>query len=577
MGTVLIVDDERLMRDLLQDLLTRHGHQVLTAESGPAALELFQAHRPRVTLLDLNMPGMDGLTVLKRLRAIDGHAAVVVLTGGGTEQLENQARQLGVTDFLKKGFSPEVILASLQRLLQTPAQLLPTSVRSAHPGAPASQSLLVVEDEANSRELIAQFLTKKGYRVRTAADGAQAFRAVQEEPPQLIVLDLYMPEMNGVEVLRRLRAQGFRGNIIVLTGSQDEDLLRQALELGSVDVLNKPVEVERLGLAIDIGLALTDSAPSEQAKPVPTQAQPVSRGAEQPVTVLLVEDEAQLARLVSDTLTAQGYDVVVARDGDAAFRIFRERGESIDILLTDVMLPHINGLDLTTLVQGQWPHTKIILCSGQLSSAELANTGMAFLPKPFTADDLLETLGTLLPRPSPRQGQVIRPQEPHANVDSGQRTGTGERPGAPRPTQSQMPQPSATRASGNKQPSVLVIDDDVDISTVLREFLRRQGYSVRFAATGGEALVLLQKAAPDLLIMDLSMPGLNGVDTLRRLRSAHPNGLPYGVIVMTGSMGDKLFDEAKALGGLEILPKPLDPMLLEAAIKVQLERRRGGT
>jgi CheY-like chemotaxis protein len=577
MGTVLVVDDERLMRDLLQALLARHGHQVVTAESGPAALELFQAHRPQVTLLDLNMPGMDGLTVLRRLRAIDAHAAVVVLTGGGTEQLENQARQLGVTDFLKKGFSPEVILASLQRLLQTPEQPLPTSVRPAGPGA-ATSSLLVVEDEANSRDLMAQFLTSKGYRVRTAADGAQALVAVQEEPPQLIVLDLHMPVMNGVEVMRRLKAQGFGGSIIVLTASRDEDLLRQALELGSVDVLGKPVEVERLGLAIDIGLVLSDAVRSESAKPEPakslaTHAHPVNRDPGQSVTVLLVEDEDQLARLVSDTLTAQGYHVVVARDGDAAFRLFRERGEAIDVLLTDVMLPHINGLDLTTLVQGQWPNTKIILCSGQLSGAELANTGMAFLLKPFTADELLEALGSLLPKPSPRQGQVLRPQEPPVSVGSGHRTDTGNKPIAARTMQGQMPQPSATATSRNKQPSVLVIDDDVDISTVLREFLRRQGYSIRFAATGGEALVLLQKATPDLVIMDLSMPGMNGVEMLQRLKATHPNGLPYGVIIVTGNMGDALFREAQALGVGKILSKPLDPTQLEDAMKAHLRRR----
>jgi two-component system cell cycle sensor histidine kinase/response regulator CckA len=116
--------------------------------------------------------------------------------------------------------------------------------------------------------------------------------------------------------------------------------------------------------------------------------------------VLVAEDDEQLAKLISDTLRAKGYRVLVAKDGEAAFRLILTRGKEIDVLLTDVMLPRISGLDLTTLVQGQSPHTKIIICSGQLSSAELATTGMTFLPKPFTVDQLLETLDRLLPRPS---------------------------------------------------------------------------------------------------------------------------------------------------------------------------------
>lgn len=121
MAKILVVDDERLMCDLLREALNAHGHEVLTATGGREALALFQRHRPNVTLLDLRMPGTDGIDVLKQIRAMSPSAAVMVLTGGDNAQAECQARALGVTDFLKKGQSFDVVLDAMARSLPMPS------------------------------------------------------------------------------------------------------------------------------------------------------------------------------------------------------------------------------------------------------------------------------------------------------------------------------------------------------------------------------------------------------------------------------------------------------------------------
>jgi two-component system cell cycle sensor histidine kinase/response regulator CckA len=118
------------------------------------------------------------------------------------------------------------------------------------------------------------------------------------------------------------------------------------------------------------------------------------------LTVLIVEDEPNLAKVISLALQTKGYEVLLAGDGEAALRLLRERGETIDVLLTDVMLPHVTGLDLITLTQGQWPRIKIIICSGQLSPAELAHTGVVFLGKPFTMLQLYAALEQVLSSPT---------------------------------------------------------------------------------------------------------------------------------------------------------------------------------
>lgn len=261
MATILVIDDERMICDLLQTALNRHGHEVLTACSGSEGIELFRQRRPRVTLLDLHMPEMNGIEVLKHIRAIDPKPSVVMLTGGGTDDLENLARQLGVTDFLRKGLSLDVVVRITERILEQPAKATQTPLpsagkASAPPGTLAAESILVVDDEPMILDLISQFLTLRGYRVRVAQDGPTALALVAQERPHLIVSDIYMPGMNGLELLRELRAKEYTGGFLALTSSQDEKVLQDALDLGSVDVMGKPVELERLELAVQLGCAL---------------------------------------------------------------------------------------------------------------------------------------------------------------------------------------------------------------------------------------------------------------------------------------------------------------------------------
>lgn len=266
MSTILVVDDERLMCDLLGSVLGRHGHEVLTALNGRDGLELFKTHRPRFTLLDLRMPEMNGIEVLKQIRAIDPQAAVMILTAWGSDALEQQARQLGVVDFLSKRLSLEVLVEAMERTLQQSAQAASPAQAAAPAGAPQAalaaaddgEFILVVDDEPQIRDLLKRFLSLRGYKVRVAADGQQALTMVEQEAPQLIVLDVYMPGINGIEVLRRLRGRKFTGGVILLTGSQDDKLLQEALDLGSVDVMGKPVDLERLALAIQVGYILTE-------------------------------------------------------------------------------------------------------------------------------------------------------------------------------------------------------------------------------------------------------------------------------------------------------------------------------
>src|SRR5882724_9036787 len=120
MSKILVIDDEPGIRDLLDILLRRKGYDVIVAESGQKGLECFRRERPDVLVLDLKMPGMDGLTVLQQVRSLDPKTPVIILTGAGTAETEQRVRALGVTEYVEKEFSLHLLGDALKRLLKTP-------------------------------------------------------------------------------------------------------------------------------------------------------------------------------------------------------------------------------------------------------------------------------------------------------------------------------------------------------------------------------------------------------------------------------------------------------------------------
>ena len=253
---ILLVDDDQINCDLLQNVFTRHGYVVMSATSGVEGLNLFRTHAPRITILDLRMPGMDGLTLLKEIRAIDPHAPVIVLGGGATETQENQARALRVTDFIRKGLSLDILVEAVHRIALLPNQ--PAAVPVSSSGGPATQpiyeSVLIVDDDPLVCDLLVQFLRLRGYRVVGVNDGIDALNFVDDTPPDVILLDLIMPGMSGVEALRMLREKEYQGGIILMTGSHNEELLEEAWALSPQEVLVKPIDLDRLLTTIQLVL-----------------------------------------------------------------------------------------------------------------------------------------------------------------------------------------------------------------------------------------------------------------------------------------------------------------------------------
>ena len=265
MATILVIESEQMTSELLRSMLAGQNHEVLVAKSGVEGLRLFEERRPRFTLLDFEMPGMDGLHVLAEIRKTDPFAAVIMLDGGVSDAQKVAAWKLGALDFTKKNLPLTALSNALERaMLRSPRatddawqRFQQSRARSAQaPVTPRVESIMIVDDEPSICTVISEYFTKRGYRVLAAENGLKALSMVKLEAPKLIIIDINMPIMDGLSLVRELRANNYMGGILGLTGLLEGDKLQELLDLGAFDVMQKPVNMERMELAINLGCVL---------------------------------------------------------------------------------------------------------------------------------------------------------------------------------------------------------------------------------------------------------------------------------------------------------------------------------
>jgi len=254
----------------------------------------------------------------------------------------------------------------------------------------APRVVVVVEDDADLRELYAEYLESEGFSVARAANGLEALHQIQRVRPMSVVLDLLTPRLGGLEALRRIKAFDPVIRVVVVTGAEDPDLPRHALALGASAVLKKPVAGETL-LSV-----LTEDSPSGS----PVSDLPKAVTAATPTTpapagrVLLVDDEAEVRELLEDYLVPKGYLVRSVADGAAALRQVID--EAPDVVLLDVDMPRLGGLEALIAIRGIAHEVKVIMISGKasLETAKLALAYGAFdyIAKPFDLDHLSEVV-----------------------------------------------------------------------------------------------------------------------------------------------------------------------------------------
>lgn len=251
MKNILIVEDEFSIRESLQSWLGDLGYQVEVAREGEEALKRIAEKDFDVLILDLRLPGKDGLQVLKEARAKKPKLPGIIITAYPTVEKAVEAMKGGAVDFLPK----PIDLSYLEKLVQekTEATLMP---------------ILVVDDEASMRESLRDWLTDSGYLVEIAPDGEAALKLISEKDYGLLILDLKLPGKNGIEVLKEARQRRPHLRGIIITAFPSVDTAVEAMREGAIDYLPKPFtlsELEKL-VAENIEMAQVSILPRPVSK-----------------------------------------------------------------------------------------------------------------------------------------------------------------------------------------------------------------------------------------------------------------------------------------------------------------------
>ncbi|MBP84268.1 MAG: hypothetical protein CMO61_10540 [Verrucomicrobiales bacterium] len=223
--TILVIDDDQKVREMLTRMLETQGYRVLTAADGNLGLDMAKKHQPDAITLDVVMPGgLDGWEVLNRLKDDEATQSIPVVMVSVMAEQENGSA-LDVEDYLVK----PIDMNRLNRVIERAT------------GQSNSQNLLLVDDDSASLEAMSRILEEAGWKTSQASDGAEALELLEKNRPAAIILDLLMPVMDGFEFLEKLQADKQLGSIpvIVLSGKDPSEKEQEFLRERVTTVLKK--------------------------------------------------------------------------------------------------------------------------------------------------------------------------------------------------------------------------------------------------------------------------------------------------------------------------------------------------
>jgi two-component system, NtrC family, response regulator HydG len=242
-------------------------------------------------------------------------------------------------------------------------------------------TILVVDDNRDLLETFAKILKRRGFCVETADNGALAVAKCQQHNFDVTLMDIVMPEMNGVEALKKIKEMQPGALVILMTAYSDETLIQTARDEGVHQVINKPIHIDRLIKLIN---GLSTSQP-----------------------ILIVDDDPDICETLTQVIKQQGYEVLAAYSGEDAVKIARDT--ACQMAFIDIKLPNIDGLETFLRLKSINPHITTIMMTGfrnevreALQKAQEASA-VTCLYKPFNPEEAANLVRQIGKKPRSRR------------------------------------------------------------------------------------------------------------------------------------------------------------------------------
>jgi len=295
---VLVVDDNQTSRLILAEMLTQWGMRPETVEGAEAAQRSLQlaaeeGHPFKLVITDLHMPDVDGFTLFQRIRASREFTAppVFLLSSSAQGGEGARCRQIGIAAYLTKPVRPSELLDAICSALASSDRALPLSPVAPRPilKERPGMKILLAEDNATNRVLATRLLEKHGHTIVVAENGRQAIEILERQKVDAVLMDLQMPEMDGIEAIHAIREKEKTATghipIIALTAHAMKGDRERCLEAGADDYVTKPIRAPELLTALERVMEtpggravakLPPDAPSSvanhEASPLPAEA-----------------------------------------------------------------------------------------------------------------------------------------------------------------------------------------------------------------------------------------------------------------------------------------------------------------
>jgi CheY-like chemotaxis protein len=358
---ILIVDDNPANLKVARFALETEGYRVWTASDGEEALVLLREIRPRLILMDIQLPGIDGLELTRQLKADPATSEIVIVavTAYAMKGDREKALRAGCDGYITKPIDPillptqvadqlarsghqSVVAATVKTPTAAPQHDDLNSTSAGGPSAATDVSdgskptILLIEDNPATRRMYRLALETAGYEVIEARDGGAALDALQRRRPALIIQDLILPDMDGLELARRIREELGAAPVPILCVSGFLSRLDEARAVkgGFAQVLVKPVDPFHLLDAVKIHLT------SPTAFVEPTGAGRL---------LIVVDDDPLERKLAQFWFSSAGFNVLVAGDGDEGLALARR--EHPVAIVSDVLMPKMDGFTLCLTVR----------------------------------------------------------------------------------------------------------------------------------------------------------------------------------------------------------------------------------
>ncbi|MDY7036811.1 MAG: response regulator [Thermodesulfobacteriota bacterium] len=404
--TILIVEDDELNMKLLKGLLSLDRYHVLEAVNAEIAMDLIQEHKPDLILMDIQLPGIDGLSATQIIKGNPEFKdiSIVALTSFAMQGDEEKAFSAGCNGYITKPIETRSFLDQISQFFTN------SQIEEKSPNEKGSRPrILIVDDEPRNIKLLSAQIPADKYEIIKAYDGIEALEKTKKALPDLILLDIMMHKMNGYELTSSLKNDPKTAHIpiILITALDDSESRAKGLEAGAEEFLSKPVNSVEIMTRIESMLRLKQYR--EQLS-IRTQSdahfivqgdreERRLRGEDHPV-VLLVEDNDNDARIIQEYLRGEPYKIEIARNGEDALSIvLRER---IDLILLDILLPGMNGFEVCNCLKedGETEDIQIVLITS-LNDLESKIRGLElgaddFLVKPVDSRELGARINVLL-------------------------------------------------------------------------------------------------------------------------------------------------------------------------------------